>query len=170
LGHLSAKTSIHLQHCQSLSASFLVSGERGTFHRPSFSAMANSLEYLLRRPNRLLNGDSQRAGTRQPSERSPPPPTCPALDASEIRIRLAGNIQRRATSVRMISPAEERKQADQRLEVVIVLRRSSAMRGASSLKAANTSFSRGSSIDDRFLSLSTMEMKGAHTRLGLQWI
>jgi len=44
------------------------------------------------------------------------------------------------------------------------------MRAASCLKAAKTSFSRGSSIDDTFYPFSPWEMKGAHIRLGFQWI
>src|SRR5712692_5040360 len=46
--------------------------------------------------------------------------------------------------------ANKRAKAAIKAWVVIVLSRSSAMWAASSLKAANTSFSRGSSIDDTF--------------------
>jgi hypothetical protein len=53
LGHLSANTSIIFITVSRFSASFLVSGERGTVYRPIFSARANSREYLLRRPKRL---------------------------------------------------------------------------------------------------------------------
>jgi hypothetical protein len=54
------------------------------------------------------------------------------------------------SNLRSEDMASKRAKAAIKAWVVIVLRRSSAMRGASSLKAANTSFSRGSSIEDTF--------------------
>lgn len=55
-------------------------------------------------------------------------------------------------SLRRDEKASNRAKAAINACVVIVLSRSSAIRDASCLKAANTSFNRGSSIDDTFYS------------------